>query len=507
MVNFTNKIKGNKDQLKIYKIIFIWCVFFLTIAFLRHYTFHSNAWDLSIFDEAVWNTTQGNFMFTQLRSINFLSDHFTPIILIFVPFYFLGFGPHLLIFTQVVLVSLGALPIYWLTKDNIDNKKMQFLFPLAYLLFLPLYHAILFDFHPETLAIPFFLFAFYFLIKEKYSLFLLLLVAAMLCKENMNFVGAFLGLYMLFFRKEKILGLIIFVIGTFLFFFELQYLIPSMGVKTGSYMYFDRYSYLGSNLKEITSTLFLRPFYVLQHVLILDKILYFVLMTAAVSFLCFLSPIFMITIPIFAQNLFTTYAWQYSFHAQYNDGIIPFLFLSVIFGLKNLLNGKSENLRLRIIKYASNIMMFFIIISIVEFSLGYFLRYTFITKHTLFGHKLIKQIPSYASVSASSNVYPHLTHRKNMWQFPSGVGQADYIILETFDPVWPMEDKDYPAALDNLWKQKEFQKILGFIFLGEIRTPVQSKRLYQMEIDKLLKNRKYQVLENNYQFIIAKKIK
>ena len=142
----------------------------------------------------------------------------------------------------------------------------------------------------------------------------------------------------------------------------------------------------------------------------------------------------------------------------------------------------------------------------LEFTLGYFPRHTFITQHVLFGHALLKKIPADAKVSASSNVHPHLTHRENLWEFPAGVGQADYVLIETFDPVWPLEDKDYPAVLNKLWEQKHLKKLLGFIFLGEVRTPVRSKVEYQQQVDELLRDDGYEVLENSCQFLLCRKI-
>lgn len=500
-----NQLRSKFQSEKIYKIVLAYIAFFLAVAFLKHYTFHSNAWDLSIFDEAIWNTSQGRFMYISLKDMNYFGDHFAPILLFFVPFYWLGFGAGSLIFSQVVLVALGALPVYWLAKDHINNAKFHLLFPLAYLLFLPLWHIILFDFHPVALAIPSFLFAFYFLDKDQYLPFLLFWLLGIMCKENMPLVGAFFGLYVLFFKKKRFLGGILTVLGAGLFYAELQYIIPFFR-QGQSFQYLDRYAYLGNSLGEFARTLLFRPFYVLKHVLIPDKILYVTLLTGAVSFLCFFSPsTFMLAIPVFAQNLLCTYAGQYGFHSQYNSGSIPFLFIAAIFGLSNLLKNRDEIKQAKIKKIARRIIIFFVVVSMLEFSLGYFFRYTFITRHVLFGHALMKKIPGAASVSASSNVHPHLTHRYDLWEFPKGVGEAEYVLIETFDPIWPLEDKDYPEVLNKLWKEKKFKKLLGFMFLGEVRTPARSKSLYQKAVDKLLRSDEYEILENSHQFLLARK--
>lgn len=445
-------------------------------------------------------------MYSSIKGFNYLGDHFAPILLVFVPFYFVGFGNWFLTLTYVVSISLGALPIYWLAKDNLKNEKFHLLFPVAYLLYLPLWHIIQLDMHPAGLAISLFLFAFYFLSKEKYTQFLIFLITAMLCKENMPLVGAFFGLYILFFKKKKLLGSILALFGIFLFFFELQYLIPLLRGPEG-YSYFSRYDYLGSHMSEMIKTILFNPIYVLRHIFITDKIIYVVLLLAGVSFLPLFSPsTLLLSIPVFAQNIFSSSPNQYSFHNQYNSGIIPFLFISAIFGLKNLLKNKNDDSRKKISKYVSRVMIFFMVISILEFSLGFLLRYACPTKHVFYGHSLLKKIPKNASVSASNQIHPHLTHRKEIWDFPKGVGQAEYVIIETFDPTWPIEEKDYPKVIEKLWKQKRYKKLFGFFFLGEIGTPYESKASYQKEVDALLQNKDYETLVNQNQFLLLKKV-
>ncbi|MFC1496401.1 DUF2079 domain-containing protein [Candidatus Margulisiibacteriota bacterium] len=496
-----------KENSGILRIILIYSIFFFTVALLKHYTFHSNAWDLSIFDESIWNTTQDRFLFSNMKGYCYLGDHFAPVLLIFVPFYCLGFGAELLIFAQVMFASLGALPLYWLAKDNFEDERLHYLFPLAYLLFLPLWHIITYDFHAVALSIAPLIFAFYYLTKDKYLFSLLFLAFAVTCKENMPVVGAFFGIYILLVKKKKLLGFCLLAMGLLLFIVELQHLIPFFRGGEQGFAYFDRYSYLGNNLGEYVKTALFNPLIIVKNLLIPDKIIYLTVMLGAAAFLPLFSPsTFFLAIPILAQNLLSTYSGQYGYHSQYNSGLIPFLFISAIFGLSNILKNKTAEQQTQIKKRIQRIMVFFIIISLLEFFLGYFIRYTFPTKHTFYGHELLKQIPNHVSVSASSNIHPHLAHRKNIWEFPNGVGQAEYVIIETFDPTWPMEEKDYPDVLDRLWKEKSYKKLFGFFFLGEIRTPVRNKAEHFKEIEEFRQNKNYQILADKHQFLLAKKI-
>ena len=70
-----------------------WLVFFVSSAtwtlssWIRHEVFHTS-FDMAIFVQAVWNTLQGNFLYSSIKGgICLLSDHFSPIlVLLTVPY-------------------------------------------------------------------------------------------------------------------------------------------------------------------------------------------------------------------------------------------------------------------------------------------------------------------------------------------------------------------------------------------------------------------------------------
>ncbi|HKB48179.1 MAG TPA: DUF2079 domain-containing protein, partial [Ktedonobacterales bacterium] len=53
-----------------------------------------------------------------------------------------------------------------------------------------------------------------------------------------------------------------------------------------------------------------------------------------------------------------------------------------------------------------------------------------VTQHDVVGRQVMAQIPPGASVSAQSMLVPHLSERPLVYQFPSGVEHADYILLD-----------------------------------------------------------------------------
>lgn len=123
----------------------------------RHNHFQSNAIDLGIFTNAIWNLSVGTPFSSIKGGISLLADHqnfvIYPIALIFkiLP------KVETLLFIQAAALASVGLAIFYLAKQRAQNEFM-FLLPLVYWSFAPVRAAIVFDFHPEVLMLPLFLF-------------------------------------------------------------------------------------------------------------------------------------------------------------------------------------------------------------------------------------------------------------------------------------------------------------------------------------------------------------
>jgi hypothetical protein len=57
--------------------------------------------------------------------------------------------------------------------------------------------------------------------------------------------------------------------------------------------------------------------------------------------------------------------------------------------------------------------------------------------HTALAQQFIDKIPPNGSVSAQSQLVPHLSHRSSIYLFPYAVGQAQYIFLDVTSDFYP----------------------------------------------------------------------
>ncbi len=97
-------------------LVLLYAVVFGSLALIRHWAFHSTALDLGVFDQVLWNTVHGRFMESTLSlercdPHSFFLDHFSPALLLIVPFYLVVPRPETLIAFQTVALALGAWPM------------------------------------------------------------------------------------------------------------------------------------------------------------------------------------------------------------------------------------------------------------------------------------------------------------------------------------------------------------------------------------------------------------
>jgi uncharacterized membrane protein len=126
------------------------------IAWLRFATYHSTAYDLAFFDQVVWNGSQGSGLRSSFLAYPFLGQHFEPALYLFVPLYRLHATPLWLLGAQALALGGAVVPLWalsrrWLGAHGVAPPVVC----AAYLLQVGIARAAGFDFHTETLAVPF----------------------------------------------------------------------------------------------------------------------------------------------------------------------------------------------------------------------------------------------------------------------------------------------------------------------------------------------------------------
>src|SRR5262249_27061268 len=122
--------------------------------------------DLGNMTQAIWSTAHGRLLESNSISgdpVSRLGSHVDPILALLAPLWLLFPSGLTLAAVQVVAVSLGALPVFWLARKHLDSASLAVVLAISYLLYPWLAWTTLDAIHPVTLAIPLLLFGIWFL--------------------------------------------------------------------------------------------------------------------------------------------------------------------------------------------------------------------------------------------------------------------------------------------------------------------------------------------------------
>lgn len=95
------------------------------------------------------------------------ANHIAPDEVLVLPFYALYESSLTLLFVQDVVLSLTGLIVFFVVRDLLKSEKFALLFCFAYLVNPGMHGMLIWDYHAEFLITPFYLLAFYFLMKGK----------------------------------------------------------------------------------------------------------------------------------------------------------------------------------------------------------------------------------------------------------------------------------------------------------------------------------------------------
>ncbi|WP_228042376.1 MULTISPECIES: DUF2079 domain-containing protein [unclassified Tychonema] len=297
----------------------------------RHALFHSTAFDLAIFDQAIYLISQNQTPFSSLMGINILGDHtafiFYPLALL----YKIYPDVHWLLFVQAVSLALGAWPCWSLARQAGLNESKAIAIAAVYLLYPAVFNVNLFDFHPEVIAVPAILAAILAARLDKILWFCAATVLILSCKAVLSLTIVMMGVWLFFFEKKSRCGLIAIFLGAAWFLIATQAIVPYFN-QGKQHAGVGRYHYLGNSVFEIVVNLALKPNLVAGRLISADTLGYLILLfLPAIWWISprHLSPLIGAS-PMLLMNILSDIDAQRDLIHQYSVPIFPFLLTAVI---------------------------------------------------------------------------------------------------------------------------------------------------------------------------------
>lgn len=404
------------------------------VSIIRHLSLSSCAFDAGIFDQAIWNTTRGDILFSSLKNnMSLLGDHFEPVLFLIVPFYWLWPNCLVLFILQALLLSLAIIPLYRIAKQVLNQRLLIFAFIISYALSRPLRGVAYSDFHPECFLLPLLFLAYYFLLQRKNMLLAAVVLILLLCKEDtgvlISALGIFAGL-----KKRYLCGSVLFVTGVASVVITTKLIIPFFN-PAHQFDYMNRLPF-GPTYQDNLAAVMDNPLILGRLFWSKERIEYILKLLGPTGFLSLLSPAHYILFgAAIIKNLLPTninFSGWYNITSHYTASVIPFVYISAVYGASVLMKRFSP-------KITAGLLSFFIILCSVLFygkgDVAKFNRFLQSMRKVQALSKIgyLKRIPASASVSANLNLVPHLSHRKYVFEWnPSSRTSyiTEYVVLD-----------------------------------------------------------------------------
>jgi uncharacterized membrane protein len=408
-------------------------------SFYRHSRFGSNAYDLGLFDQTVWGYSSFDLLpNTILRLPNPMGFHFHPIIMSLAPLYWIWEDARVLLLAQAGLIALSGIPVFLFARERLGSAA-ALLFELAYLTFWGVLGANLFDFHEVAFAAPILGFALYGLLTGRMRLLWAMVPLGLLTREDLALTFAAIGIYLALSGRRRS-GLVLVALSMAWFLVTVELIVPRLA--DGSYPW--QYTNLGSGPGDALVHVLTNPIDTVQQLFSpYDKRLALLNLFVPWLALPLLSPVLLIALPTLAERFLSDNPSHWApqgFH--YSLVVSPILAIAAVDATARVArwSGRAH----AAVAAGAAVVLVGAYFSFVRLEPLDELRRLTPDERAADIRACLSEIPSDASVAATSALVPHLSQRSRIWVLD------DRRIPETDVYAIDLSTWTFPFAIDDV---------------------------------------------------------
>jgi len=432
----------------------------------RHWRFDSGAYDLGIFDQVIWHLSRFEAPASSIRGdASILGDHFSPVLILLVPAYWVAPRPEALIVAQAALLTASIVPVFLYARQRLPTDT-AYLFAAAYGLFWGIQRTAAFDFHEMAFAPLAVAVAILAVDASRWPLFWTMMVALIGIKEDMiPLVGGFGLLLML--RGSVRHGIAAIILSCVAFWLVVGVIVPAMNTN-GQFGYTEAYASVIHNPWRIPLEFVSPP----------TKLRTLAALLGSWLFLPLLSPLTLLAAPAVATRFLSSSPnhWGVAFH--YWAPVSPILAMAAADGLARLtewLRTRAADAPTVAVGRACAIVCLVActIIPGHQPLLRLFRPSTYeITATHQTGHRAIRLIPRDASVVAQNAILPHVSDRDQVFLLRSGAIDAEFVVASAQLDPWPLASVAELRVLIDRYRMQSYEPVFdedGWIVLRRPR--------------------------------------
>lgn len=425
-------------------------VLYAVFSFLNHYHYNSGT-DLAIFDQAIWNYSRlqepTSTFLSPFGYDNILGDHFTPILILLAPLYWVWDNAGVLLIAQALLLGASIAPVFVYCRRRL-GRAGAYLMSLAYASFWGIASAVAFGFHEVAFA-PLILGLILLAVEDRrWRVFAALILALLLVKENMGMLVAFIGLYVGITQKQWRKAAIAAGVGVAWFVLATDVVQP-LFVEGREYRHW-MYGAIGRDLTSALAHIVTDPTR-LPYVFFTGsfdpgpgwagatKLGTLVLVFAPFFGLALLSPIGLLTLPLLLERMLAGNPWLWTPYLHYSLTIAPVLVMGSADALARLARWRPLLPRARTVLVGGAAAVALANLAVAtQFPLADLVDSDFYrpSAEDRARQAALSHIPRDASVLTGSRMMAHLTHRDKVYEMRAYKQPADYIVTDPAEYFW-----------------------------------------------------------------------
>jgi len=447
-----------KIELTLFMFMIIYASFMSYLSLMRYYNFRVFSWDLGVFSQSLYTTLNFHkFFYNNLELGSHFHVHFSPILILFLPFYAIYQSSITLLIIQSIVLALSALPLYSISKEEFEDARYGLAFSGLFLLYPLLHVSNLCDFHSEVL-VPLLCFsALYFFKKGQWNKYFLFITLLLMVKEDTPLVVIGIGLYGFFknirslvkkrINKTMLISLITIFIGIifiFVAFYIISYFVELDGYGAlwdHGYVHHTKnvYGEIGGSggIGGILVYIISNPLKVVSHLvcyLPIDKLIFLAAVFLPLCMFSFLDfPSILLFLPTLMELMLASNPNYFGIISYYHLQLIPTVFVAALHGVKRI-SSKIDNLHFRNC-VVSHILLIMLISTLVTslFTTPIVLKnFNFtISEDNSAKNQLISLIPlsNNPHILTQNEYFPHVSNSLYSYAYWN-ITPVDYILID-----------------------------------------------------------------------------